>query len=532
MKITQKNRFLTQLIQGTLLSALLLSSSARANVLGDMQTFAPNTDGLDFITVHSARSLNEGHFAFSNYLNIAKDHLLVFKDMNTQETMPYNSFLSEYDFGIAYGLAKHFQVSMMMPVLLTYSSETKDGIKVDVTKGIHSYRPGFKWSFYESSSDSGALLVSADIPQVINSPYTGVDPKTILNIETAFTLRGKEASHGFNLGYRNRQATAQPLDGRMFPLKDQLIFSYGYAKKLTDSTRFIFELFGSHPLDKEPYKDEMNASSYDVLFGLKHFWWKYLRFDWGLTVEPGVHSLAPTWRAFAGLVYYWKNDLNRPSEVEEEKNFAQAYPPGDSAPLSPAVEDFEISPKEATILEGEEIEFTAKGGKYPYDFKVVSGPGSIDSAGFYQAPAAGKATIEVKDQIGQKRQAQVTILPAPKADKEISLRNLKFEFDKDVLISESRSIVAKNADQLKKLDIREIVVEGHTDHLGSQQYNYKLGLKRAAAVKNILVERLGLSPSQVKVVSFGKERPLATNKTAKGRQINRRVELKVYFNKK
>jgi len=65
--------------------------------------------------------------------------------------------------------------------------------------------------------------------------------------------------------------------------------------------------------------------------------------------------------------------------------------------------------------------------------------------------------------------------------------------------------------------------------IASRKY---LDARRAPAIRLNLIEQLGLNPKQVKAVSFGEDRPLATNKTAKDRQINRRVELKVYWKKK
>lgn len=510
----------------------LLSQFSFANVLGDMQTFAPNTDGLDFITVHSARSLNEGHFAFSNYVNIAKDHLLVYRDLTSQDRMNYSSLLSEYDFGISYGFTKSLQMSLMAPILLTYEGETKEGIHVDVSKGVHSLRPGLKWSLYETKQHAAAILLSADVPQVTNSPYTGTQPNGIINFETAYTFRNNNSAHGLNLGYRNRNPTSRPSDGRMFPLHDQLTYSYGYGTKLTEAMRFVFEFIGSYPLNKEPYLNATDAASYDLLFGAKHFWWKYLRFDWGFTVEPGVASLSPTWRVFTGLVYYWKNDVNRPSEAEEEKNFARAYPPASTEQLSPAVDEFIVAPMEAEVFEGEEFEYKVQGGRYPYEFRILDGEGQVDSAGLFQAPTqAGKVRVEIHDQIGQTKIAKVTILPIPKPDREIRLKNLKFIFAKDELIKSSIESLYKDLVQFDGIQIREIIIEGHTDDIGKNEDNKKLGRKRAQAIKNILVERLNLFPKQIKVISYGEEKPLTTNKTAAGRQINRRVELKVYFQK-
>lgn len=71
-----------------------------------------------------------------------------------------------------------------------------------------------------------------------------------------------------------------------------------------------------------------------------------------------------------------------------------------------------------------------------------------------------------------------------------------------------------------------IRVEGHTDSTGSEQYNLELSARRAVAVKDLIV-RNGVSPSRIETVTYGETRPVATNETEAGRQMNRRVEIKI-----
>jgi outer membrane protein OmpA-like peptidoglycan-associated protein len=71
-----------------------------------------------------------------------------------------------------------------------------------------------------------------------------------------------------------------------------------------------------------------------------------------------------------------------------------------------------------------------------------------------------------------------------------------------------------------------IRVEGHTDSTGSEQYNLDLSRRRAEAVRNLLVQR-NVSASRMEVVGYGEAKPVATNETEAGRQMNRRVELKI-----
>jgi len=69
-------------------------------------------------------------------------------------------------------------------------------------------------------------------------------------------------------------------------------------------------------------------------------------------------------------------------------------------------------------------------------------------------------------------------------------------------------------------------IEGHTDSVGSDDYNLKLSQRRADAVRDYLTSN-GTNPANVQAVGLGKDGPVASNDTATGRQQNRRVEMVV-----
>jgi outer membrane protein OmpA-like peptidoglycan-associated protein len=71
-----------------------------------------------------------------------------------------------------------------------------------------------------------------------------------------------------------------------------------------------------------------------------------------------------------------------------------------------------------------------------------------------------------------------------------------------------------------------IRIEGHTDSTGSETYNQDLSQRRAANVRNLLVQR-GVDYNRMQVIGYGESMPVATNDTEAGRQMNRRVEIKV-----
>ena len=71
-----------------------------------------------------------------------------------------------------------------------------------------------------------------------------------------------------------------------------------------------------------------------------------------------------------------------------------------------------------------------------------------------------------------------------------------------------------------------MTVEGHTDNVGSPEYNQGLSERRAYSVRDYLVEQ-GVAPSRVTAIGFGETQPKGSNDTPEGRQINRRVEIHI-----
>jgi OOP family OmpA-OmpF porin len=75
-----------------------------------------------------------------------------------------------------------------------------------------------------------------------------------------------------------------------------------------------------------------------------------------------------------------------------------------------------------------------------------------------------------------------------------------------------------------------LTIEGHTDSIGSTQYNQRLSERRANAVRKYLIEK-GISSSRIRIVGYGEQRPIADNKTPEGRALNRRAEFEVTVEK-
>ncbi len=105
---------------------------------------------------------------------------------------------------------------------------------------------------------------------------------------------------------------------------------------------------------------------------------------------------------------------------------------------------------------------------------------------------------------------------------------VKFSFDQDAIPPEAAKDLDDLAAKVKSLDKTVYLeIEGHTDNIGSDQYNMQLGEKRAKAVMTYLNEKDGLPLHAMSVISYGKSKPVADNKTSDGRAQNRRVVIRV-----
>ena len=112
------------------------------------------------------------------------------------------------------------------------------------------------------------------------------------------------------------------------------------------------------------------------------------------------------------------------------------------------------------------------------------------------------------------------VMPPPPV--EIVLATVYFEFDQHKLDSDARGLLSANARVMKDNDDVLILVEGHCDERGSEEYNLALGEKRANAVKDYLVD-LGVSDSRIQTLSYGEERPAMTGSSESSWSLNRRA---------
>lgn len=99
-----------------------------------------------------------------------------------------------------------------------------------------------------------------------------------------------------------------------------------------------------------------------------------------------------------------------------------------------------------------------------------------------------------------------------------------FDTGKAVIKPDGLSVLERVSEVIRERSKKDVLVEGHTDNTGGAQMNQRLSEQRAAAVKQVMVDK-GVETSRIRTVGLGSTRPLADNGTADGRRANRRTEV-------
>lgn len=130
-----------------------------------------------------------------------------------------------------------------------------------------------------------------------------------------------------------------------------------------------------------------------------------------------------------------------------------------------------------------------------------------------QPPALSEEELFMKkslDQINQER----------------NLRMIRFDYDKYFVRDDAKPILEANAAWLKKYRTAKILVEGHCDDRGTEEYNLALGEKRAKSAMDYLVA-LGIPAERMKIISYGKSQPLDMGSNETAWANNRRAQFLV-----
>ena len=104
-----------------------------------------------------------------------------------------------------------------------------------------------------------------------------------------------------------------------------------------------------------------------------------------------------------------------------------------------------------------------------------------------------------------------------------------FGYDSSTLQPDAKTNISKLAVILKKYPDTNILVTGHTDSDGAEEYNQTLSEQRAKAVSDYSMYQ-GINSSRLSVIGLGENEPIASNETVEGKKLNRRVEIAIFAN--
>ncbi|ROT44985.1 outer membrane protein OmpA [Pusillimonas sp. NJUB218] len=156
----------------------------------------------------------------------------------------------------------------------------------------------------------------------------------------------------------------------------------------------------------------------------------------------------------------------------------------------------------------------------PYGGAVMNGTNELCWRDNFWTPATGLAGCDGVPV------AQQTPVVAPTASKVVLNADTFFDFDKATLKPAGRQVLDQVAAQAQSLNLETVIAVGHTDSIGTEQYNMGLSQRRANTVKNYLVSK-GIDANRIYAEGKGEAQPIASNKTREGRAQNRRVEIEI-----
>jgi outer membrane protein OmpA-like peptidoglycan-associated protein len=587
--MSRHKKFLARCIP-LLLVLFSLSFQAQANVLGNMQTFAPNPDSLIFQNIHSSQTLEKNYFNIGFFAAYVRNELSTYDDLTTPSFVNYKDKAFTFDLIFAWGVTQYLELTYSMPGYFSQEPDSGQSQNNFISEGINGHRIGAKYNISQDRKGGFAVAGSADLTLAVDNPYIGNSPAPIWNFEFIYDQRDQNTGYGINVGYRKRTVGDPVTDAYFLPVGDQLIASAGYVWGLAGRWRFHAEIFGSYGLEKNGHPDQKYINSLEGLVGGKYRfaknWWAHF----GGTMELQPEGLAPEYRLYAGLNHFFgwvsksgpqsTNMVVQPYELnlvqqeshkitvsggtgpftyslseelgsfdsttmeytafdkigDDELTVTDSTGATASIPIhireKATVAALSMTPASAEIYAGGVVPFQVSGGQGPYTTSLSPASfGTISGKTFkYRAPMKpGEVRVTVRDQRGETVTSIVTVKTVPKPAKAITLANLNFVFDTNQLTKNSQKELDKNLGNMSQVKIKKIIVIGHTDDKGSEEYNQDLSQSRAEAVAAVIRQKFNLSKDQVEALGYGESQPIATNKTDKGRHINRRCELKLYY---
>ncbi|OHD54261.1 MAG: hypothetical protein A2Y33_16450 [Spirochaetes bacterium GWF1_51_8] len=212
-----------------------------------------------------------------------------------------------------------------------------------------------------------------------------------------------------------------------------------------------------------------------------------LLIDYHIAHHPDNDPELASFTGYSHIDYLWNVELGAPDSYTDEFNFTFTYKNGDTWRIEGGSEALVETVEDVTNIEKQ------------------------------------KLVTEIADNLKNKPGADIKTTDDGII---VNLGMILFDIDKATLKPESKAILDKLAEVLRKYPGLDIEVSGHTDISGQEKWNQTLSEMRAKTVADYLVVK-GISPERISYIGYGSKKPVAPNNTEEGRILNRRVEIKI-----
>ena len=467
-----------------------LFSRAQANITGsDFQSFNPTTDGLDFVTVQSARTLPTGMLSIGGFLDYAVNTLPNALDAN-QNKFSVSDHIVASDLHMGVGLMPDWDLGVSMSNILSGSVDQNQLNSYIAQSGLIDLRVNTKYRIFGKKDEGLAFNFTINFPQLQHDAFYGGGTSPALDAELIW--QQKLTSHiiwAVNGGMRFRNPGSPLVNAPYEPVGTEYVASTAGAYHFNKTYwNIILEFLAARPVIGSNHYVPGELTAFEGVLGTKYTGFKNFWLHAGLTAQ-GMHGTSsPDYRVYAGLNWFPRAWGESAAKTPQQ----QPLPPVAKKDQQPAPVPTP-APVEAAIM-ASTPELSAP--------PVETTSSMENTAVFDKEPVAGSETITVQGVRFRSNSAEVP----PSMD----------------------GYLAKMADYLNRgRPVKKLTIIGHTDSLGSAEHNQQLSQSRAEAVKAAIVKSSGISPEKVDTVGMGSSAPVTGNETAEGRALNRRVEFRI-----
>lgn len=575
---------------GWLLGALFSSHLAHANIVGtDYQNFNPISSGIDFVTVQSSETLKPCLCNLGVFINYAQNTLTYseqFYSLNSVVTdlrgRRSKDSLTYADLNMGIGLGKNWDMGIAFPFVISARSDDPYGVSYFEKNGLTEVRLSTKYRLFGDARGGLALIGTVNLNTIQDNPFAGDKAGPTFNFEVAAdTTKGKWALGG-NLGYRKRNPGSPVKDANgqpktpFVPYQDSWIYSAAASYYMTQwDSKLIIEVLGSKSAKEVQQDTARTQEALEFLAGVKHDWSQSMAVHFGGGTKLANAQASPDFRVYAGMNYVigpvcdTKPKMQQvvqepPLPSEQSDKLELVYEP--EAPIAVIIDHpVGVSPQTklnmgVTALDIEEYRwkmgpssstdcFESSDYSRPIlgHFRINKDISSYPEGGVTVcAVAKNKAGIWQSFEVptivqwikGTRSDTAADVEAFPQIPPPLETRmkyelfrlsaEVLFDFDKDVIQARAFADLERIANHLKVRGFTKLIIEGHTDSIGSDAYNLDLSSRRARQVKKYLQDTYGFEVSKIEAVGKGEKFPVADNGNYQGRQENRRVEFKIY----